>query len=118
MKTVFRQDTASFGASFSGDALGLENFEGYSVVASWTGTGAGTLALQACNNPFTDNVYLIPDPNAVWADIPGSATTVTSGSGSQTWNVSDVYYRAFRVTWTRTSGTGTYTAYIFAKGLQ
>jgi hypothetical protein len=120
MKASDRIDSKSMNASFNGDAYHVEYLEGYSICASWTETSAtlaGTLKLQASNNGFTDNVNNNENPNAVWVDITGSAIAV-SGSGSQFWNVSDVYYKAFRIVWTRTSGQGTFAAYIHAKGVQ
>lgn len=121
MRILDRKDTAvSMNASFNGAAVHLEHMEGYSVVASWTETSAtlaGTLKLQASNNAFADNVNNDEDPAAVWADIPGSPVSV-SGSGSFAWNVAAAYYKAFRYVWTRTSGQGTITAYITAKGPQ
>lgn len=119
MKTLERNDSASMNASFNGAATHMESMEGYSIAASWTETSAvlaGTLKLQACNNAFTNNVNNNEDPAALWIDIPGSSVAV-SGSGSQFWNVSDVYYKSVRVVWTRTSGQGTYTSYIWAKGI-
>jgi hypothetical protein len=107
-------------ASFNGAAYHMEHLDGYSICASWTETSAtlaGTLKLQASNNAFTDNVNNNEDANSVWVDVTGSAVAV-SGSGSQFWNVSDVYYKAFRIVWTRASGQGSFTAYIHAKGVQ
>jgi len=119
MKVAKRTDTQSLAASANLAAVGIEFVAGYSVAASWTDTGslAGTLTLQACNNPFTDNVNMTPDPNALWVDITGSAIAV-SGVGTQFWNVDAANYSAYRVKWTRTTGTGTLTAYNLIKGPQ
>jgi hypothetical protein len=81
----------------------------------------GAFKLQASNNAELDNVGdLTPaqmaDPNAVWVDITGSSTAV-AGSGSQFWNVSDVYYLWFRLVYTATSGSGDFTAYLNYKGI-
>lgn len=110
----------SMNASFDSNAFHLETLEGYSICAAWTETSAtlaGTLKLQASNDAFTDNTNNQEKSGATWVDITGSSVAV-SGSGSQFWNVSDVYYKAFRIVWTRTSGQGTFTAYIHAKGSQ
>ena len=119
MKTAVRIDTAiDMSADYAGPAMGMDNMDGYSVCAVWSGASpAGTFKLQACNNPFTNNVNQTPDPAAVWVDIPGSDFTVT-GDGDYFWNVSDVYYRAYRLVYTRVSGSATATAYLFAKGIQ
>ena len=78
---------------------------------------AGTFKLQACNNPFTNNVNMTADPLATWVDVTGSSIAVTA-AGSQFWNVSDAYYSAFRLVWTSTTGIGTVTSHILAKGDQ
>lgn len=116
MKIGTRSDTISLGASFNGAAMGIEFVDGYSVCASWDG-GIGTLKIQACNNPFTDNVNMTPNPAAVWVDIPGSSVAV-SGAGSQFWNVADAKYAGYRIVWTRSSGSGTLTAIHLIKGPQ
>lgn len=130
MKTLYRIDTGaglpgfnpgySFGASFNSPAVNLDNLEGYSVSAKWSGGGSpvGILSLQASNNAFIYNkTNNEEDPNAVWTEITGSPYSV-SADGSYFWNVADVYYRAFRLVYTRTSGTATASLYIFAKGIQ
>lgn len=120
MKVSNRQDSELMATSFNGDAYHVEFLEGYSICAKWTETSvtlAGTLKLQASNNAFADNVNNNENSNATWVDITGSSVAV-SGSGSQFWNVSDVFYKAFRVVWTRTSGEGTFEAFIHAKGVQ
>ncbi len=74
----------------------------------------GTLKLQASNNAFADNTNNELDADAVWVDIPGSSVAVTA-TANQFWNVSDVYYKAVRVVWTRTVNGGDYVAYIYTK---
>ena len=119
MKIGKRSDTLSLAASFNGDAMGIEYVNGYSICATWTevGTLDGTLKLQASNNPFTDNVNMTPAPDAVWVDIAGSSIVV-SDAGSQFWNVSDSNYSAYRIVWTRVSGSGELKAYHLIKGDQ
>jgi hypothetical protein len=119
MKTADRNDVTSLAASYNGAAFGMDNLEGFSVCAAWVDGGslAGAFKLQASNNAFTDNVNLAEDPNAIWVDVTGSEVAV-SASGSQFWNVADCYYRAFRIVWTRSAGTGSATAFIHAKGIQ
>jgi hypothetical protein len=119
MKIGRRSDSLSLGATFNGAAMGIEFVNGYSICASWTDGGglAGTLKLQASNNPFTDNVNMTPAADAVWVDVTGSSIAV-SGAGSQFWNVADANYSAYRIVWTRTAGSGTLTAYHLIKGPQ
>ena len=121
MRVADRVETGvSMNASFNGAAFGMDHLEGYSVTIKATessATLAGTLKLQASNNALADNVNNDADANAIWVDITNSSQAV-SGTGSFAWNVADVYYRAFRVVWTRTSGQGTADIYIHAKGAQ
>lgn len=120
MKVSERIDTADMIASFNGLAYHMEYLDGYSICAVWTG-GDGTLKLQASNDAFVNNVTgpnNNENPNATWVDITGSSVLV-SGAGSQFWNVSDVYYKAFRLVFTvGTPTAGDFTAHIHAKGVQ
>ncbi len=106
----------SLGADVNGAAFGMDYMNGCSMTASVTGgSAAGTLKLQACNNPFLDNVNLNEDPNALWVDIPGSAYTVAGPEGFM-WNITDINYRAIRWAFVRSAGTGSMVVWIHAKG--
>lgn len=128
MKVVGRNDTYSLGASFNGAAFGLDHIVGYAISGEYTTANAeGTIKLQASNDPFSpatgDPNNFNPtgpnageNPNATWDDISGATEVVSSTSGVFFFNVSDVYYRGFRVVWTRASGTGTLVTQIWGKG--
>ena len=119
MKISNRNDVASMNASFTSAAYHIEHLIGYSICGTWAQTAAtlsGLIKLQASNNAFMDNVNNEENPDATWVDITGSSIAV-SGSGDQFWNVSDAYYKAFRIVWVRSGGQGTYTAFITAKGV-
>lgn len=117
MKFVERTDSHDMGASFTGAAIHLESLQGFSINAFWTGTGlTGTLSLQGSNNAFLNSkTSNEEDPNAVWDELPGSAVVV-DGNSSFFWNEGDAYFKAARLVWTRTAGTGSLSAYIYAKG--
>ncbi len=76
-----------------------------SVFASWTGTPAGTFALQCSFDGTT------------WTTVPGAAAEFTAnsqtqpagGAGSAVWNWSNVPGNMARIRYTRTGGTGTLT---------
>lgn len=115
--------TASFNqadtSSIANTVFLVERMSGYSICAKWTESSAplaGTLKLQASNNAYLDNVNMDNNPDAVWVDIPASSVTLTTGSGKQFWNVTDVRYEAVRVVWTRTDGDGSMVMYEMAKG--
>lgn len=109
----------SMNASFNDVPYQLEHMDGYSLCAAVTETVAslaGTLKLQASNNAFLDNTDNNQNPNAVWVDIPSSSVVLTAGSNNQFWNVTDAFYEAFRIVWTRTSGQGNLKYYLIGKG--
>lgn len=119
MKTITRDDiNVSMAADFDGAAIHLESLRGFSIQCVWTqtsGTLEGTLSIQGSNNAFADNTSNEENPNAVWDDLPGFLATV-DGDGSFFWNIGDVYFKAARLKWTRTSGDGTVTSRIYGKG--
>jgi hypothetical protein len=109
----------SMNASYNSTAYNLDYLEGFSVVASVVETSAslaGALKLQASNNAFKDNYTNTENPDAIWVDIGGTSVTLTAGSTTVLWNVTQVYYGAFRYVWTRSSGQGTLTPFIVGKG--
>ena len=118
MKFFKRNDTIDLAATANGAALHLTTMQGYSISAVWTDAGSlgGSFKLQGSNNAFTDNVNNNENSSATWVDVVGSSVAV-SGASSQLWNVSDVYYGAARVVWTRTGGSGTYTSVTIAKSV-
>ena len=78
-------------------------------------TIAGTIKLQISNDGFDGNVNNNLNPNATWVDYTGSTQSV-SGAGTAAWNVSGVYFKHVRVVWTRTTGLGTVSNILHAKG--
>ena len=76
----------------------------------------GTVKLQASNNAFQDNVNMELRDDTFWVDVPNMSATLDGGDDTVFWNVSDVYYEAVRIVWTRTIGQGTGQFYFLAKG--
>lgn len=81
-----------------------------SFVAQFSdGTAAGTLKLQASNDPEAGStmVALSPD-SASWVDVPSVTSTVVAGA-----NViiekNPMCFQWIRLVWTRTAGAGTIT---------
>ena len=109
----------SMNASFNGNPFKIDFSWGYSICAAIDETSAslvGTLHLQASNNAFQDNVQNEVRSDAVWVDIPNTSAVLDGGDDQVFWNVSDANYEAVRIVWTRTSGQGTMSTYILAKG--
>lgn len=113
MKTFNKQigTAIPLNANRNSNAVPLKKMFGYSMAAIVTGTPAGTIKLQASNDPETDTIQ--PDGTPLplpinWDDIANSTFTLTS-AGITMWNVDAVYYNYVRVVYTDTSG-GTSTA--------
>jgi len=121
MKIATRTDSAvSMDASGNGAAMRITYIDGYSVVVAITratGTLAGDFTLQLSNDAFLDNVNNNANSAATWVTVSSSSQAVsTTTTASIYWNIPDANYDAYRIVWTRTSGTGSYTAYHLAKG--
>jgi hypothetical protein len=89
-------------ASANVNSLGIDSSFMVAVSASAvvTGTAAGTLKLQACNDKLTPTH---------WIDVP-SASQAVAGAGNYLIPKLDVAYQWLRVIYVSTSGTGTITA--------
>lgn len=115
---AFNQQIATavpLNANYTSPYVPLKQIYTYSVCATITGTPTGTIALQASNDPETnDTQYNIPGnipPTQVpvnWVTITNSPFAVTT-AGSEFWNINYTGYNYVRVIYTDTSG-GTSTA--------
>lgn len=111
----------------SGDASGnlvsspvwLDQIYGIALQAVFTGSPTGTVKLQGSVDQGPSNAALTSNPalasSITWNDISGSSQAVT-GAGTVTWNFNGVFYKWVRVSYTASSGTGTLTVTINAKG--
>lgn len=116
-------------ANYNSPYVQLKNIYTYSMVFIVTGTPTGTVAIQASNDPETNdtqtNTPTTPGqtpgnpPSTAptnWVTITGSPFALTS-SGESFWNVNFVGYNFVRVTYTDGSGgTSTATAKIIFNG--
>jgi hypothetical protein len=77
------------------------------------GTAAGTLVIQASNDPFE----ILPANEApqTWIDIANTSTSVASGA-SKLITVQTLNYRWIRAKWTQSGGSGTLTVVAFLQG--
>lgn len=87
-------------------ALDTSSMIQVSAQAVVTGTVAGTLKMQASNDPGT--------PTS-WSDISG-ATIAISNAGTYFIPKQDICYMAVRLAYVSTSGTGALTAKVKANG--
>lgn len=114
-----RQNFTDLSANANGPALNVEHLEGVSYIADVTsasGPLTGSFKVQVSNNAFLNNTNNNEDPAATWIDYAGSSQAV-SGSTTLGWNVTDIYFKAIRLVWVSTSGTGSAVVNVQAKGV-
>jgi hypothetical protein len=109
--------TANAGATFVTAAVRIEHTTRFSVVGliAGGGTPVGTIVVQGSNNAFMESGTEVENPNATWGEIAGSSKSITN-DGVFVYNTSDAAFRAYRLSYTRTSGTGTVTLFSNIKG--
>lgn len=95
---------ASMAASVTSVAQDLSFYLVFSFQAIYTGSPVGALTLEASN-----------DGGTTWTTIADSSSAV-SGASNTMWTVENVGYKAVRLVYTRTSGTGTLNVWYFGKG--
>jgi hypothetical protein len=99
----------SMGVSFVTDEIPTEHIGVVDIRAYWTGNPVGDLKLQSSAD----------DPEAGisnWDDYPNSTHSVTGSAGKIRWIVGIVSETRLRVSYTRTSGSGTINIRFNAKG--
>jgi hypothetical protein len=121
MKFASREDTGDLSANYTGPAFKIESMTLFAVCAEWAGNPTGTLALQASNNAFIDNVTgpnNNENPNATWISMTGSDYPTGGNAGQYFYNFDGAGFLAFRLIYTSTSGSGSIKAQLNAKGWQ
>ncbi len=97
-------------ASYTGKCYLLNGVYQYSIQVSFSDAGlAGTIVVQGSNDPLV----LTAPTTAAWVSL-ATATSITAGEGFM-WTKSDGNYKAIRILWTRSAGTGTLTAWLELK---
>ncbi len=91
-------------ASLTSTTINLDFKLIVAIQAVYTGSPVGTLKLQGSIGGTS------------WSDISGSSTAITT-SGDVLYNITDIGYRYIRAVYTKTSGTGSLTVEINAKGI-
>jgi len=126
---VFNQQIATnvpLNANYNSPYVPLRSIYTYCVTAVITGTPAGTIQIQASNDPETNDTqynttYNLPPATAPtnWVTIADSPFTVSS-AGEQMWNVNYCGYNYVRVQYLDSSGgssTATMTITFNGKGV-
>lgn len=95
-------------SSIIGSPILLDQVSTVSLQANWTDAPVGNLDIQV-----SDDMGIRANDGSVtgivnWSEIPGSLQPTNGLSASNfSWNLPDIGYRWVRVTYSRTSGTGT-----------
>lgn len=101
------------------EAVATDQLFACAIQAVWTGAPTGTFKLQATSDApdFTNQTSKGISTYQNWTDILDSPYAVTA-SGDYMWNIFDIGFRAIRVVYTNTSGTGAITSLkLSAKGV-
>lgn len=99
-------------ATLTSQTVDLTNMIGFSIQSVTTGNGIGTLAIQGSNDNVINETFSSGVTN--WTTI---VTAAVAAPGTIMMNVSDVYYRWTRLVYTRTSGSGSISSTMQAKGV-
>jgi hypothetical protein len=83
------------------------------IIASSSGSNAGTLKLQGSNDITGSQRNTFTPAN--WADVTAATVTVASGAVA-TFTVTSLCYSWVRFVWTPTSGVGTITVTVNTQG--
>lgn len=87
-------------------SVDISNVDDISIVYEWAGTSpVGTLFVQVKNGDSPWSVLDISPPAAI-----------SGNSGNNNIQITNVSFKELRLTYTRTSGTGTLNAYLTGKG--
>lgn len=95
------------GADFNSSSINILSYKGYFVSITWTGLNAAdaVLKLQASNDGST------------FHDVAGATVTLAATPGSHFFQVTDAYYKLFRLNFAHgTNTTGSVSATYVAKG--
>lgn len=112
-KALSRQtivNAASTAASVTSDVLNVQDFDNIALQMVWTGTTAGTFAVQASLD------YEPAGSAGTWTALTLSAVPTAAGSAdSALVDLNQVAAPWLRVVFTRSSGTGALTVYAAGK---
>lgn len=99
-------DLESMAASFESEAIDILYFRGYSISLIFTGSPVGTAKLQISNDT---------EEPSNWVDLTDSSVSITE-AGSIVYEVTESFSSFVKVVYTRSSGSGSMSGNITAKG--
>ena len=112
--------SSSLAGNITSNPIPLDQIYGFAIQAVWTGVPTGTLKLQASSDsPSRQTQTSLGGPDVItnWTDVANSSVALTGSSGNYMWNFTSCMFRYVRLVYTSTSGTGSITAEISAKGV-
>lgn len=99
-------DAEPMGANITGIPFRVEQYNIVCLQLAWIGTPVGAIKLQGS---------IVPDGlPPIWTDLPEGSLAV-NGPDSTLFNYSQMGWYLMRIIYTRSSGTGSLTAYMGAK---
>lgn len=118
LKPVLILNSVSMGANITSGAVEVKNQDNIGVQLHWTTSdGVGTFSVQISSDHFEDtegNIVVAGN----WVTLPLSpAITAASANDDAYIDLNQMSAMYMRVIYTRTSGTGTVSAIVVAKGV-
>jgi len=99
-------DAVSLGATFTSGVTSTKNLDNIGLLVEWSGGGSpvGAITIEVQNG------------NSAWSALDfGTPISITGNSGNLNININQLPFENMRITYTRTSGTGSMTATLAAK---
>lgn len=101
---------ADLSFSQTSNPLFVEDYDRGSIQATFSGSPVGTVSLQISNDQGVNPTSNPADVKGVvnWTTLP-AYTQAISASGSVVWSLEEITWSWARISYTRTSGTGSLT---------
>lgn len=102
------------------NAIPLDQIYGFAIQIVSSGTAEGAVKLQAsCDAPARQTQVSNGGPDEItdWTDIADSSILIVTGDNNIMYNYNGCFYRAVRVVYTNTTGSGLMSAKLSVKGV-
>lgn len=117
LKPVNLITAQSMGASITSPIVEVRLQDNIGIQLDWTGTPTGTFDVQISSNHLQDINGNVQVPGT-WVSLPLSPAITASGSADTAYiDLNQQSAQYMRIVYTRTSGTGSLTAVVVAKGV-
>lgn len=102
-------ENVDISASGTTQAINLENYNGISATASFTGTPRGSFKLQAANEKWVESLV---NGGLTWIDIPDTSVSLAGVDADFLFTISNTYYRWIRGVYDAGVGSAGYVTFI------